>query len=382
MRRANRQFLTTCALVLGLDAASALAEIVTAPDGWSPAKPSHPFEELRFELGGEMLLSRDVRLSDATAAARWHDTAWDLELLATRADIGVDYQNANFVDPLGHPADLATARHALQMGFRSRPTRNWTLHAAGGAYDGYTDYRSLWLNEYYRQRFEPLVGYETANPAGWNAAAGARWELRPGDRFLQCDVVVQQDRVAPAYEKFPFKPLVRRDDLLETQGIRLAAEAILHRRLRGLVEAQVLWTTEREPRLSLRTSINWAATEAWVLHLNAASTVERPDYLSGSAEVLAERRWSTGWYAGFGARAYRDNGQLNQSLPESTASPGLTTLQSTVVLRWQGEHWGLKAAVGPYLNQYETVASPLNPFIHLYRDRSWLAAQVSVSRTF
>lgn len=344
--------------------------------------PRRPFEELRLELGGETLVSRDVLIGDVTASARWRETDWDLELLATRADISLDYQNAAFVDPLGFATDLRAARHALQMTLRSRPSRSWTVHASGGGYLGYTDYRSLWLNEYYRQRFEPLVGYETAHPAGWNGSTGARWEVRPAQVFLQCDLVYQLDRVAPAYEKLPFKPLIRRQDELDTYGIRLAGEAILSRTLRGMLEAQMLWTTEREARTSVRASVNWAATEFWVVHFTAGATVERPEYLSGSAEVLAERHWNSGWFAGLGVRYYKDNGQLNQSLPESTASPGLTTLQSTVVVRWQGESWGFKASVGPYLNAYEEVDSPLNPFIHLYRDRSWVAAQLSVSRTF
>ena len=360
---------------------------IQASDAPNPTEPtqsvsSKPFEELRIELGGETLVSRDVIIGDVSAALRWREVNWDLEVLATRADIGVDYQNAAFVDPLGFATDLDAARHAIQLTLRSRTSRRWTLHASGGAYTGYTDYRSLWLNEYYRQRFEPLVGYEEASPAGWNGSAGARWEVRPGHLFLQCDVVFQKDHVAPAFEKIPFKPLIRRQDELDTQGVRIAGEAILSRTLRGMIEAQVLWTTEREPRASVRASANWAASEFWVLHLTAGATVERPNYTSGSAEILAERHWNSGWFAGIGVRYYRDNGQLNQSLPESTASPGLTTYQSNVVVRWQGESWGFKASVGPYLNEYEEVDSPLNPFLHLYRDRSWVAAQLSICRTF
>ncbi len=378
-RRCRRAAVSVAACLLSV---STRASDPAEPTEAQQSTSSKPFEELRVELGGETLVSRDVVIGDVSASLRWREVNWDVELLATRADIGVDYQNAAFVDPLGFATDLDAARHALQLTLRSRPSRRWTLHASGGAYTGYTDYRSLWLNEYYRQRFEPLVGYEKASPAGWNGAAGARWEVRPGQLFLQCDLLFQQDHVAPAYEKLPFKPLIRRQDDLDTQGVRLAGEAILSRSLRGMIEAQVLWTTEREPRASIRASANWAASESWVLHITAGATVERPEYISGSAEVLAERHWSSGWFAGIGVRYYRDNGQLNQSLPESTASPGLTTYQSTVVVRWQGESWGLKASIGPYLNEYEEVDSPLNPFLHLYRDRSWVAAQISFSRTF
>lgn len=345
--------------------------------GWWPG-----IDEVRLELGGEGMFSRDVRLGDVTATGRLRDPSWDLEMQATRADIGVDYRNAETADPLGKRSSLAEARHALQGTVRGRPSGAWTLQASGGGYDGYTDYRSLWLNEYYQQRFGPLEGFRVAQPGGWNASAGARWAVRPGDRFLQWDVLWQHDVVAPAYEKFPFQPLIRRRDDLDTRGVRVGAEAILGRRVRGLFEAQVLWTTERRPRLSLRPSVHWALAESWVVHASAGVTLEQPRYASGSAETLLEHEWPAGWFGGVSLRYYHDNGQLNQSLPESTASPGLQTYQAAVVVRWQGDPWGLKVLVGPYLNDYAAVPSPLNPFVHLYRDRAWVTAQVALSRTF
>lgn len=339
-------------------------------------------QEVRLEVGGEGMFSNDVRIGDVTASGRIRRESWDVELQATRADIGIDYRNAEVADPLGSSASLHEARHALQGGVRLRPSRTTTLQVSGGGYDGYTDYRSLWLNEYYQQRFGPLEGYRVAQPRGWNASVGTRWAVRPGDRFLQGDLLWQQDVVAPAYEKFPFQPLIRRRDDLETRGVRLGGEAILGRRLRGLMESQVLWTTERRPRLSLRPTLHWAMAESWVLKASAGVTLERPRYASGSADVLLEHEWAEGWFGGLNGRYYHDNGQLNQSLPESTASPGLQTYQAAVVLRWQGDSWAFKALVGPYLNDYAAVPSRLNPFVHLYRDRSWIAAQVAVGRSF
>jgi len=339
-------------------------------------------EEARLETGFEALASRDIRVTDGTVTGRLRDEAWDVEVQGTRADIWAGYQNAVAVDPLGYRRDLAEHRHAGQGTLRVRPDARWTLHASGGGYLGYTDYRSLWLNEYYRQRFGPLIGYREAHPAGWNASAGGRWAARPGDRFLQWDVLWQGDTVAPAYEKFPFQPLIRRQDHLDTRGFRLGGEGILGRRLRGLVEGQVLWTTERRPRLSLRQSLNWAVDEAWVARFTTAMTLESPRYVSGSAGVLVERELPLGWFVGIDLRYYHDNGQLNQSLPESTASPGLRTIQTAMVARWQGETWGVKASIGPYLNDYDEVTSKLNPFVHLYRDRTWVGVQVAAGRVF
>ena len=362
-------------------AAWAVGGCMAASDATGAALP-WGLEEVRLESGFETLASRDIHVTDATVSGRLRDEGWDVELQGTRADIWAEYQNAQAVDPLGFGRDMAEHRHAGQGMVRARPSSRWTLQASGGGYSGYTDYRSLWLNEYYRQRFGPLVGYREARPAGWNVSAGGRWAARPGDRFLQWDVLWQGDTVAPAYEKFPFQPLIRRQDRLDTRGFRVGGEGILGRRLRGLVEGQVLWTTERRPRFSLRQSLNWAVDEAWVARFMVAMTIESPRYISGSAGVVVERELARGWFAGVDLRYYHDNGQLNQSLPESTASPGLRTVQAALVARWQGEAWGAKASVGPYLNDYDEVTSKLNPFVHLYRDRTWMGVQVAAGRVF
>jgi hypothetical protein len=128
--------------------------------------------------------------------------------------------------------------------------------------------------------------------------------------------------------------------------------------------------------------LNWAVDEAWVARFTTAMTLESPRYVSGSAGVLVERELPLGWFVGIDLRYYHDNGQLNQSLPESTASPGLRTIQTATVARWQGETWGVKASIGPYLNDYDEVTSKLNPFVHLYRDRTWVGVQVAAGRVF
>ncbi|MEI7954544.1 MAG: hypothetical protein WCJ66_05195 [Verrucomicrobiota bacterium] len=42
----------------------------------------------------------------------------------------------------------------------------WRWTVSGGGCVGYTDYRSTWLNEYYRLMFSGVPGYRVANPRG------------------------------------------------------------------------------------------------------------------------------------------------------------------------------------------------------------------------
>lgn len=338
--------------------------------------------EHRIEADGEWLIAQDIRLSDLAVSYGLRDPLWDARVVLSRGDISVDYVNEAVVDALGHREELNEERYSVQVNLRIRGPRSVSWLASGGYYAGFTDYRSLWLNEFYRQRFNGDPGYVPSDPRGWNTSIGPRWDYQPSSRAVQLDLVVQEDQVAPAFEKFPFRPLERRRDLLWSQGVRLSWEAVLNRHLRVMAEAQVLSTTDRELRYSLRPSINWAITDHWVARFNAGYTFERPSYQSGMAGTTLEHDWDNRWFVSVFGRYYHDNGQLNQSLPESTAAPGLETVEMGVGLRLQTDRWGLKVTVGPYYSTYTAIESRLNPFVHLYQNRDWVAVRAAAGVLF
>ena len=57
------------------------------------------------------------------------------------------------------------------------------LNFSGGLYDGYADFRSVWIDERFRQINETESSYSIAQPRGWNIAVGARWEYMPASGF-------------------------------------------------------------------------------------------------------------------------------------------------------------------------------------------------------
>ena len=82
---------------------------------------------------------------------------------------------------------------------RQRLGERWTLLGSGGLYDGFADYRSRWLDEYYRQQFSTIPGYQKADPKGFNVSAGLRWEYAPTTAFLQVEGGYLWDQIAPGY---------------------------------------------------------------------------------------------------------------------------------------------------------------------------------------
>jgi hypothetical protein len=188
-------------------------------------------------------------------------TEWNLSYAHNTFDL--EYRPAPF-DFLGYDTSVSENRNTLQVSFKQRLFAPLTLLAAGGFYDGFTDYRSPWLNEYYRQQFSALPEYEKAHPGGQNVSASLRWEYVPATGFLQVDVGFLEDQIAPGYE-IDFDGLRRGRPNLYTSTYRVTTENILTRRVRWLNEFRLTDTTNREKRFGYQGSANLAIGEHWVV---------------------------------------------------------------------------------------------------------------------
>lgn len=335
----------------------------------------------RVEIGVDGLSSSDLNLWETAESYRLGWPQGDLQLSVSQGLTWADYQPSP-IDFAGVPASLEDLRYNLQGGLRQRWPERFTWSGSAGYYEGYNDYRSLWLNEYYRQRFSGLAGYREAHPRGAFFSSGGRWEYLPAAGFFQADFSYQRDIVAPAYEKKIFKPLQRRRDTIYSRSARFSTENILTRWLRVQNELQVTDTTERELRYAWLGSINTALGQHWVARPALSYSQERPAFEAWSAGCSLERDWNSTWFLSLYGRYYSDTGQLSQSLPESTASPALEAVELGAGLRWQSGRHAFKITAGPYWSLYAPVDPVLSPFLKLYRDRLWFACQGAWSYAF
>jgi len=269
----------------------------------------------------------------------------------------------------------------------------WKLVGAAGAYDGFAEYRSLWLNQFYRQLEAGLsprygtVGYQEPDPWGAHASAGIRWDYLPGLAYAQIEGRYAHDRVAPGYNinlhYYPLR-LEPNTDQLDTWSGRLTLENVLGSRWRALQEVQVADTTARQPRFTLQSSLNWAVSERWVARLLLGGATEAPGFDAWWTALSVERDWRETWFVSLVGRYYQDTGQYEQALPGvNNAAPPLQTWQVALGLRWQGSRTAARLLIGPYFTHYEPTRSQgPGSFANLYRDRDWLAVQLTLSRQF
>src|SRR5439155_5464205 len=147
------------------------------------------------------------------------------------------YRPFHTADTFGFAEILRENRYAGQATARSRLSEKLTLVLSGGAYDGFQDYRRVWLNNYYRQqftnpRFPPIPGYQEADPKGWNASGGLRWEYLPTTGFLEAKGSFAVDDVAPGFVRDPATGMALRGrGTLYTPSFTVSSENVLSRRL-------------------------------------------------------------------------------------------------------------------------------------------------------
>ena len=331
----------------------------------------------------EAMLASDIQLTtfNLNYGQKHGGTEWNLSY--AHNTYGEDYEPYALFDFLGFAERLEESYDAGQVSLRQKLGDRLTFSAGAGAYSGFTDYRSLWLANYYKQQFDFLPGYTTPAPQGFNAATGLRWEYQPTTGFIEANFFYANDVIAPGYE---FDPLlgeaVHGRNRLQTYAPSLKFENVLTSRVRLLNEFQLTLTTDREPRYAYRGALNVALGEHWVARVSGGYTQEDPTLRAWHTGATLEYEFAPRWLVSLSGLYYTDTGEIENSLFISTAAPGLTIWQGGLGLRYAGEQSSFHLTVAPSRSQYEPVEVGTRPFTNLYRDREWISVQAAWSFEF
>jgi len=331
-------------------------------------------------LSNEMQAASDVRLADCELNARWRNPQREVSMVAGVADLHLDYVPSPW-DLTATYQKLEETRNSEQVTWREGLITPWRWIFSGGGYVGYTDYRSMWLNEYYRQIFSGVPGYRQANPRGLNASVGATYEYLPMSGLLSWSVGWNSDEVSPAYDKLIGVPLQRGLSHYETWRFGLGSEHVLSPTLRFKQDAAAILTTERACRYTYRGDTLWALADTWATRFYLEGSLEGK-FHSAAASVALEHDWDARWFAGISTRAYSDNGQIVDPSIVSGDAPPSDTLLVQLTLRYAGTNASWRLGVGPYLTRYAAPTVNTLRFTTLYRDRDWLCAQAAFSWQF
>ena len=342
------------------------------------------------EVSSEFAWASDMLLTESTIryGQEKGGTQWDAAF--TYATFDEDYRPNKEFDFLGFAEHLHEDRFSLQGNLRQRLAQPLTGLLTAGGYEGYPDYRRVWIANRYAQKYDhpgfPRVpGYEDPDPKGFNISPGVRWEYLPGIGFGEARFGYAREKVAPGYEDTVPNGryvLVQGREILDTLSFNFSSENILNPRMRVLNEFAFIWTTGRDLRFTYNGSLNVALAERWTFRANGGVATEQPTfnafYFGGTLE------WEPvhGLLLSLTGRYYEDTGEIENSLLLTSAAPPLKSWGAGLGLRYSWKHSSLKLYLGPFWTDYAPQQVSSAEFLYLYRDRNWGLAQFAWSLQF
>ena len=369
-------------LVTSLGFSAEMTESTVDPQGVEGSDPeesrSRNFESL-VQTRVEGLFTDDFQISQwgFQYGHRYDRFRWDVGL--TYDTYEIDLRSP---DPFFEPQSSHADRILVQGNVTQQIQERLSWQGIAGYYDGFQNFRSLWIHDYYQQigSLPFFDGYPEIAPRGYQLGTQLRWEYLPASGFLEATFGYYKDWIAPSAEFERVTLLGLR--VIDSLTYRLASENVLNPRIRSLTEFLMTDTAGREKRYGIQQSVNVALGESWVLRFQGAWVREDPGFEAYSVGGTAEHELGDAWLVSLFARFYHDTGEIQNSLPSSNGPPGLDSYQIGLGVRWMGERSNVKLTAGPYFTRYKETEIEAPFFEDLYRSRNWLNVQIAYSLSF
>lgn len=230
--------------------------------------------EKELELSGESLSSGDIDIQTYSALFSGVEKEWKVE-----GGLSLATYRESYV-PILFGTDETLTEQTLQthLGVTREWGREWSGTLSMSAYDGFSDYRSIWIAEYYRQLFGAFPAYQAPEPAGYSVNAASSWNYLPGSGTARLSLFYAVDEIAPgwSFDAAAGVPAPG-DDTLETFGGSLAVDQAVNGWLKTRLMLNARNTSDRDVRLGVVNS--WAATTGPVsFRLTGGYSEESPTF--------------------------------------------------------------------------------------------------------
>jgi hypothetical protein len=302
----------------------------------------------------------------------------------------VEYTPNEPIDPFGLERDLSATMVGAQARIEYQANRSeWG--AGISAYDGFRNYASIWIDEYYRQQYSgggiPGVAYEDPSPKGYGFDLFWKYELAPSSGFLTLSAGFLSDEVAPGYEIMDLGTsfeLVRGETRLDSWTGSLAWEGILNRNMRTRQSVRLIDTTNRDVRFSWSGDLNWLLSDRWISRSSASYATEDPRFEAWSISETIEYQLGSQWAINGTFRYYSDTGQIESANLVSSAAPALLSRQIMLSLRYENVAGttAFSISTGPYETRYGATGIGTERFKNLYSDRNWWWSRFAFRKVF
>lgn len=330
-----------------------------------------------FELSAESLSADDIDVQTYSALFSGTQGKWTLEGGVSLAAYRETYVPILF----GTTETLREETLQLNLGVTRSWSRGWSGTFTVNAYDGFSDYRSIWISEYYRQLFSAFPAYQAPEPKGFSISAESSWNYLPGSGEATLSMFYASDEIAPGWSFDSAAGIpVAGDETLETFGTSLTVDQAINSWLKTQLLINARNTSDRDVRLGVVNS--WAATAGPVaFRVTGGYSEESPTFDASHVAAIIEWNFMPQWSANIGVRAYRDSGEIQSSGFDALAPP----VESTEIfggLLWDRGDLAVSAGIGFLESDYDALSEDNEFFGNLYKDRDWLTLRIAASYKF
>ena len=248
----------------------------------------------------EVVSSGDITISQLQLDYSGTEGPWTFE-----AGVGWNAYQLDYVPVLfGTALSLDEDTSQINLSLTRKWNPDWSSTIRFRAYDGFSDYRSIWIAEFYKQFFGGFPSYHDPDPHGHSIGTSVRWDYLPGTGHAVLAFDYGRDEIAPGwgFDSAIGQPEPGRERL-ETPAGSLRLEQVINPWLKTEGELLARQTTDRETRYSIRNG--WAATAgSFGFRLSGGYTSESPSFDSTYGSALVEWNFQPQWSVHAGYRIY------------------------------------------------------------------------------
>ena len=347
----------------------------------------------RIDFDHDLLHSDDISVNRSSFLYRLEKDRWNLE-----ATLGYTQFDINYSDPVGATQsanrDEDNRSGGLTLGFDLSDSVSSSIGFT--TYDGYADFQSVWISEYYDQFIGIPIpdNYEEADPKGWGLNAGVVWDYDPGVARLSASFGFSNDDIVPAWSPGlnpawdpilnPGVPVIIADPTaqeLDTYSGSLTWEMAVNPRLRTQLNLRYIDVTARDPRLQVRNQWAWAITDELTFRAHLGFAIEDPDFEAYYGGIALNYDINSNWSVTLAGRLYHDTGEV-VSAGFNTAAPEIDSSEISATLGWTNGDTSIRIGIGLYDTDYGDLDADNQFFSDLYEDRDYTLGRFAITHQF
>lgn len=373
-------FLSTATSYGGEDFLEDLASAIDSTETFDQEESSSfSISAQRIDTEFDFLLSDDIQVNRYSTAYEAKVGDFTLGLSFGYLTHAIDYNPNGSTSPTHRNEETFQGSFSAAYNWNDSLTTNISL----SGYEGFTDYRSLWISEFFLQSFGLFPQYEEADPYGWSLSFGNTWNFANGVDRLSLDFGYSRDRIAPGWEigGIRFNEAESSEDLLETFSGSLRLENYLTNNIKTQQTIRLSQVTDREIRTQARTNWAWSPFNKWTLRAEFGATFEPSDFESYFGGLNAIYQITPELSIDVGYRYYTDSGEITNA-NFNTAAPALESTEISSSLLWNRGSHAVRLSVGFYQTDFVPSGVENIEFANLFRDRDFFAIRGAYTLTF